>query len=127
MERSRILTVNGDAGPEKAASALLTREDTKAILVDDLNSLNALIGRADRNSSGHKFFVLMRLLSYNARVHNIALLASVYKNQRLNRNSRRSLAASTDLQINVETKASYITFRCESIGAWPDKGFTVSL
>jgi hypothetical protein len=127
LEHSRILTISEGKTPQEVISALLTREEARAVLIDDLNSLNALMGRGDRNSSAHELFVLIRLLSYSARIHNTPLLASVYNSQGTNLNARRSLAASTDLQINAEAKPSYITFRCNKTGVWPNKSFTAVL
>jgi len=127
LERSRILTISEGKTPQDVISALLTREEAKVVLIDDLNSLNALMGRGDRTSSSHELFVLIRLLSYTARIHNTPVLASVYKSHGTNLNSRRSLAASTDLQVNTEAKPSYIAFKCDKTGVWPNKSFTAIL
>jgi hypothetical protein len=123
LERSMILTVKDEARPVDVLAELIARKDAKAIFIDDLNSLHALMSSGGQKSSIHELFVLIRLLSYNARINNILVLTTVYRSQRADANSRRSLAAAADLQITTEIDSSFITFRCDSAGIWPNKKF----
>ena len=127
LERSTILTIKEDARPEEVLSELIAQKEAKAVLIDDLNSLNALMSSGVQKSSVHELFVLIRMLSYNARINNISILTTVYKGQRADASSRRSLAAAADLQITAETESSYITFRCDSAGVWPNKTFVATV
>jgi len=118
LERTTTLTVAEDTGLENVLTQLMT-ERTKAVLIDDLNSLNALMSSGYQESSIHKMFVLIRMLSYGARMNNTLILATVYRSQRADTNSRRSLAAATDLQITTEAQPSGITFSCDAANTWP--------
>jgi hypothetical protein len=127
LERTTLLTIPEGARPEAVLTELMANPEAKAILIDDLNSLNALMSEGDAKSSIHELFVLIRMLSYYARINGIVIFATVYKSQRSDSNSRRSLAAAADFQIETETEPSSITFRCESVGVWPAKKFVATV
>jgi|SRR5208283_6095811 len=127
LERSTILTVAEDARPEVVLADLIAKNEAKAILIDDLNSLNTLMSSGHQKSSIHELFALIRMLSYNARINNVLVLTTVYKSQRADTNSRRSLVAAADLQIATETDSSYITFSCDSPSIWPNKKFVATV
>ncbi len=127
LERSTILTVAEDVRPEGVLTDLIAKKEAKAILIDDLNSLNALMSSGHQKSGIHELFVLIRMLSYNARINNVSVLTTVYKSQRADANSRRSLAAAADLQITTETDSSCVTFRCDGPDIWPNKKFVAAV
>jgi len=127
LERSMIFTVTEDTRPEDVLSELIAKKEVKAILIDDLNSLNALMSSGGKKSGIHEVFVLIRMLSYNARINNISILTTVYMNQKGDTSSRRSLAAAADLQIATEIESSRITFRCDSAYTWPNKKFVATV
>jgi hypothetical protein len=127
LERSTILTVTEDAGPKDVLSELISNKEARAVLIDDLNSLNALMSSGDKRSSIHELFVLVRMLSYSARINNFLILATVYKSQRSDATSKRSLGAAADLQITTETESTYVTFRCDDRGIWPNGRFVANV
>ena len=126
LERTIVLTVGDDTGPEVALTELIAKKEAKAILIDDLNSLNALMSSGEQKSSIHELFVLIRILSYHARINGVSILTTVYKSQRTDANSRRSLAAAADLQITTETDSSSIIFRCDGTDVWPSRRFVAT-
>lgn len=127
LEQSKILMISEDPRPEYVISELIAKNETKAILIDDLNALNALISSTSRKSSTHELFVLIRMLSYKARINNIVILTTAYRNQRTDTNSRRTLAASADLQIDTEAEPSRIIFRCNVDNIWPNRTFVAAI
>lgn len=124
IDRTTIIGIPEETTPEDVITDLLTT-DAKAILIDDLNALNALLSSGQSKSAIHKLFVTIRVLSYNARMDNSLVFTTVYGTQRADGNSRRSLAASADLQISVESRPSHISFRCNN--AWPSPSFDASV
>jgi hypothetical protein len=127
LDRTTMLTITEDSRPEDVLSVLITKKEAKAIFIDDLNSLNAMMSSGDQKSSIHEMFVLIRLLSYNARINDFSILTTVYKSQRADATSRRSLAAAADLQITTETESSNITFRCDGADVWPNRKFVAAV
>jgi len=126
LERTTILSIKEDARPSSALMDVVGKRDAKVILIDDLNSLNSLMSGAGRRPSVHQVYVLVRALSYVARTNDSWVFATIYKGQRGSLNSKRSLSAAADLEINTEAESSRITFRCNHAGIWPDKRFVAT-
>ncbi len=126
MERTRVLSIPDGAQPGCVFTSLIGKE-TKAIVIDDLNTMAALMSGGNGRSGVHDVFTLMRILSYTARINGITVLATVYRNQRSDAGSKRSLTAASDLRIALDVNRSETTFVCEEPDVWPNGRFVAEV
>lgn len=113
-----------EGSQERSLAGLVMRE-ADAVIIDDMNALRTALSRSNRSSSIHKLFLLIGVLSCEARKDNLTILTTVYRGEpaTTERNSKRSLASTTDLRIATEIKSSSVTFSCADIESWPDHKF----
>lgn len=125
MRNTSVITVSTNYSPETSLAGLVMKE-AKAIIIDDLNTLHNLLSRSDRSSSIHKLFLLLRMLSYEARANGRTIITTIYRRAGtpLEKGPKRSLSAVADLRVIAETtKPSSLTFKCNEIESWPTDGF----
>lgn len=125
LRDTKIITISNHLLERSLAE--LTTKETRVLIIDDMNALRSLLSRESRNSSIHKLFLLIRVLSYEARVNNLLILTTVYKNANTQSNLKRSLSSSADLQITTEVHSPSLTFNCDSIENWPGNKFAANV
>jgi len=114
---------------EEALANLFTMK-TRAILIDDLNSLHHLISSDKHGSGTQRLFSLLRLLSYQARVTDLCVFWTLYRaegDSSPEKATRRSLAAAADLEISTKVHSNRITFACNEATGWPNNQFSAPL
>ena len=127
LERTKVLTITDDAKLEEILAGVVTTKEAKAIIVDDLNTMNSLKSSGGEKFGVRKLFTLMRMFSWTARMNNLLVLATIYRNEGQEaKGSKRSLAAAADLNIIVKREASHITFRCDNVDIWSNHEFIVA-
>lgn len=127
LDHTIILTIPEGARPEDVMTSLVATRQAKVIIIDDLNTLNSLISSEDGKSGTHKLFILIRMLSYSAKVNGLSVITTIYKTQAQEmRASRRSLAAASDLEISVRGGSSSVSFASKAADIWSNGQFVAS-
>ena len=96
-------------------------------IIDDLNSLYSL---ATNGRKSHQLAILMRLLSYNARVNDSWVIATAFQTEldarQQQRTSQRSLTALGDLLIDTSFRGDVLKLKGAAIkDEWPNGEFDV--
>jgi hypothetical protein len=94
------------------------------VIIDDLNSLYTL---ATEGRNVHQLTIMMKLLSYNARVNGSWVIATAYRTEQVQRQtgrSQRSLTALGDLLIDTEFSAESMSLK-GGFDRWPDGAFSL--
>jgi hypothetical protein len=95
------------------------------LIIDDLNSLFSLA--SDKRKS-HQLTILMKLLSYNARMNNSWAIATAYRTElvaKQDRGNQRSLTALGDLLIDTDFREGSLRLKGGFKGQWPNDGLEV--
>ena len=123
------LTVPGEDRPIEDSLTEILSLRSRAILIDDLNALHHLLSAGGQQSAVHTVFTLLSLLSYEARISNLSVFATLYKTERdsTERVTKRSLSAAGDLQISTDDRLGRLAFRCNEIKSWPGNRFSAPL
>jgi hypothetical protein len=123
------LTMPGEDNPVEDSLADVLSVRSRAIIIDDLNALHHLLSADAQRGAIHTIFKLLGLLSYEARICNLSVFATVYKSERdsTEKVTKRSLSAAADLQIATDDRLGRLTFRCNEIGSWPNGRFSAPL
>jgi hypothetical protein len=90
------------------------------LIIDDLNSLFSLA--SDRRKS-HQLTVLMKLLSYNARMNNSWAIATAYRTELGTKQSsmnQRSLTGLGDILVDTDFREGLLTLKGGFNGQWPN-------
>jgi hypothetical protein len=95
------------------------------ITIDDLNSLYSL---ATNGRKSHQLAILIRLLSYNARMNNSWVIATAYQTEidvKQEKVNQRSLTALGDLLIDTSFRDGSLKLKGASKGQWPNNELEV--
>lgn len=90
------------------------------LIIDDLNSLYSL---ATDVRKSHQLSIMMKLLSYNARLNGSWVIATAYWTEVRAREAKvnqRSLTALGDLVVDADSRDGSLTLKGESSGRWPN-------
>jgi len=105
----------------EASSLLPLLSSRRAMLIiDDLNSLYSL---ATDVRKSHQLSIMMKLLSYNARMNGSWVIATAYRTElraKEARANKRSLTALGDLVVDADSRGASLTLKGESNGGWPN-------
>lgn len=88
------------------------------LIIDDLNSLYSL---ATDVRKSHQLSIMMKLLSYNARMNGSWVIATAYRTElraKEARTNQRSLTALGDLVVDAMSRDGSLTLKGESNGRW---------
>jgi hypothetical protein len=113
--------------PEKdfEVNSLLTLLSSKRelLVIDDLNSLYSLATDARKS---HQLTILMKLLSYNARLNNSWVIATAYRTElgaKQERANQRSLTALGDVLVDTDFRRGSLKLKGGFKGRWPNDEF----
>lgn len=90
------------------------------VVIDDLNSLYSLATDVRRS---HQLSIMMKLLSYNARMNDSWVIATAYRTElraKEGRTNQRSLTALGDMVVDADSRDGSLRLRGKSNGLWPD-------
>jgi hypothetical protein len=90
------------------------------LIIDDLNSLFSL---ATDGRKSHQLTILMKLLSYNARMNNSWAIATAYRTElgaKQGRANQRSLTALGDLLVDTDFREGALRLKAGFKGRWPN-------
>jgi hypothetical protein len=90
------------------------------LIIDDLNSLFSLATDGRRS---HQLTILMKLLSYNARMNNSWAIATAYRTElgaRQGHTNKRSLTALGDLLVDTDFRDGLLRLKGDFKGRWPN-------
>jgi hypothetical protein len=105
-----------EQGFEVSSLLPLLSSKRELIIIDDLNSLYSL---ATNGRKSHQFVILMRLLSYNARMNNSWVIATAYQTElgvKVEKANQRSLTALGDLLVDTSFRDGSLKLK----GQWSD-------
>jgi hypothetical protein len=106
----------------------LISSNRRLIIIDDLNSLYSL---ATDGVKSNQLRILMKLLSYNARLNDSWVIAAAYRTElttaaggsRQEKTNRRSLTALGDLLVETYSRDGSLKLKSELPGYWPGNEF----
>jgi hypothetical protein len=90
------------------------------VVIDDLNSLYSL---ATDVRGSHQLSIMMKLLSYNARMNDSWVIATAYRMElraKEGKTNQRSLTALGDLVVDADSRDGSLRLRGRSSGLWPN-------
>jgi hypothetical protein len=90
------------------------------LIIDDLNSLYSL---ATDGRKSHQLSILMKLLSWNARMSKSWVIATAYRTElgaKQGRANQRSLTALGDLLVDTDFREGSLTLKAGFKGWWPN-------
>jgi hypothetical protein len=90
------------------------------LIIDDLNSLYSL---ATDGRKSHQLTILVKLLSYGARMNNSWVIATAYQTElsaKQGRANQRSLTALGDLLIDTDYRGGTLRLKGGFNGRWPN-------
>lgn len=94
--------------------------NSRAVVVDSLNSLHHLLSSEDGSSRSRKLSFIVGGLSYIAHTDKKALILTMYKREGFGRaGSGRSISGLSDVTASVEVRGSVLFVKCERGTAWP--------
>jgi hypothetical protein len=127
MPRGEVLLL--PEGDFEVTSLLpLVSSNRQLIIIDDLNSLYSL---ATDGAKSNQLRILMKLLSYNARMNDSWVIAAAYRTElttagggsRQEKSNRRSLTALGDLLVETYYRDGSLKLKSELTGYWPGNEF----
>ena len=127
LRESILITPRDDERGDSITEALAMK--TRAILIDDLNSLRYLLSSPRQRSETSAVVTLLRLLSFEARVNNRSVYGTLYKTdgESAEKASKRSVSSAADVRIFVDDHAGAVGFRSDEVDAWPNGRFSAPL
>lgn len=129
IPRAELLLLPFEGDFEVTSLLPLVSSSRRLIIIDDLNSLYSL---ATDGVKSNQLRILMKLLSYNARMNDSWVIAAAYRTEltttagggsRQEKTSRRSLTALGDLLIETYSRDGSLKLKSESNGHWPGNEF----
>jgi hypothetical protein len=90
------------------------------LIIDDLNSLFSL---ATDGRKSHQLTILMKLLSYNARMNDSWAIATAYRTElgaKQGKTNQRSLTALGDLLVDTDFRGGALRLKAGFKGRWPN-------
>ena len=104
---------------EVSALLPLVSSEVKLLVIDDLNSLYSLAADGRRL---HQLTVLLKMLSYNARINDTWVIATASRTDASPRRedaNQRSLATAGDMVVDAESKGNSLTLKARFMSWWP--------
>jgi len=124
LQRSTILVPFDDSGLSHSL-AEATAADTRAFLIEDTNALLYLMAPTGDKSGLHHLSTLFHLVAYSVRINKAFVIGVVYKRE-ADKQSTRSLAKISDVQLDAEVRNGTLSFSCPTI-SWPSGHFAIPL
>jgi hypothetical protein len=129
IPRAEVLLLSEEGDFEVTSLLPLISSNRRLIIIDDLNSLYSL---ATAGGKSNQLRILMKLLSYNARMNDSWVIATAYRTElttagggsKQEKTNRRSLTALGDLLVETYSRDGSLKLKSEfTPGYWPDNEF----